>query len=61
MLKNQPFLRFSGTIVFVAALALTANALASAPVEQVLHSFMGGTDGNNPDGGLVADVPHKDF
>jgi len=56
MLKNQPFLTFSRTTIFVVALALSGNAYASTPVEQVLHSFMGGTDGNNPDGGLVADA-----
>src|SRR5579864_7691854 len=40
----------------VIAAALSSFAFASAPVEQVLHSFQGGTDGYNPDGGLVADA-----
>ena len=43
-------------VMFAFALALNANAFASVPVEQVLHSFLGGTDGYNPDGGLVADA-----
>src|ERR1700722_16663399 len=55
--KSSGFARRS-IVVFAFALALTATAFASVPVpvEHVLHSFLGGTDGYNPDGGLVADA-----
>ena len=56
MLKKQSSRSSSPIIILAAALAFSANAFASTPVEQVLHSFAGGTDGNNPDGGLVADA-----
>jgi hypothetical protein len=43
-----------GIAIAVAALSLAANASA-APVETVLHSFTGGSDGSGPVAGLIAD------
>jgi len=57
-MRKQPS-RSRLAIIFVAALSFAATFAPSAfaaPVEQVLHSFLGGTDGYNPDGGLVADA-----
>jgi uncharacterized repeat protein (TIGR03803 family) len=45
---------FRGVTITLAALSLTASALA-APVETVLHSFTGGSDGSIPSAGLIAD------
>jgi uncharacterized repeat protein (TIGR03803 family) len=53
-MRKQPS-RSSSMLILAFALALMPKAFA-APVEQVLHSFLGGTDGYNPDGGLVADA-----
>jgi len=55
MTSKKPSLTVSQILIFATILAFPGTALASAPVEQVLYSFVGGTDGNNPDGGLVAD------
>jgi uncharacterized repeat protein (TIGR03803 family) len=48
-------LTISQIIAFSVVLALSGTAHASRPVEQVLYSFGGGVDGNNPDAGLVVD------
>ena len=53
---DKPFLTSSQLIILVIALVFTNSAFAAAPVETVLHSFLGGADGYNPDGGLVADA-----
>ena len=55
MTSKKPSLTISQILIFAAVLAFPGTAIASGPVEQVLYSFAGGTDGNNPDGGLVAD------
>ena len=57
-MRKQPS-RSSLATIFVLALSLAlafAPSAFAAPVEQVLHSFLGGSDGYNPDGGLAADA-----
>ena len=45
-----------GFAALCAALAMAAAGSASAaPTETVLHSFTGGSDGGNPEAGLIAD------
>jgi hypothetical protein len=43
-----------GMAIILAALSLTGSAVA-APVETVLYSFQGGSDGGAPFAGVIAD------
>jgi uncharacterized repeat protein (TIGR03803 family) len=47
--------RISLAALALAALALAFTVCAQAQTESVLYSFSGGTDGANPNGGLIAD------
>ncbi len=52
---NAPFFQYCGTIFKLSAPATQGGAWT----EQVLYSFKGGTDGANPNGGLIFDPKGK--